>query len=358
MIQLRTTVISPVCDRLCRLCANRRPSLFSLNAAVYVSLAALFLVCSSACARRSPTGGVLECVVDGRKACWRDVHIQVSWSPGLFHWFFWMCSDRPAPNSSDTTECDRRTEAPVTVCFSASPTTIASITDVRGKTFLSRDFTLIFRPSSNENQTVIKGGLGGKNIQVLKIVFDRWDVSAERVIGHFEGTGRAVRSGLPHRVVQISNGRFNVPIWRVNPEMTLPKTQDEATAIWNTYSINHLVRLETIRRAATRHDADAEWQLGNMYEIGDGVTRDHQAALAWWKKAAEDGAQTATVFLANASTVPATQYFWREVAASRCHARCKSVGEPEKQSLTKAQVSQIKRSIRRWLKSHQQPSSL
>jgi hypothetical protein len=43
------------------------------------------------------------------------------------------------------------------------------------------------------------------------------------------------------------------------------------------------------RQAAEQGDADAQFRLGYMYEVGDGVPEDDTEATKWWFKAAEQG---------------------------------------------------------------------
>jgi len=44
-----------------------------------------------------------------------------------------------------------------------------------------------------------------------------------------------------------------------------------------------------IRELAEQGDADAQNNLGNMYDQGDGVTRDYKEAAKWFRMAAEQG---------------------------------------------------------------------
>ena len=51
--------------------------------------------------------------------------------------------------------------------------------------------------------------------------------------------------------------------------------------------------VEEYRKAAAQGDANAQYNLGVMYDNGDGVTQDYQTALKWYRKAAAQGDATA-----------------------------------------------------------------
>ena len=42
-------------------------------------------------------------------------------------------------------------------------------------------------------------------------------------------------------------------------------------------------------KAAEQGDADAQYNLGRAYWLGDGVSEDKPQAVYWWSKAAEHG---------------------------------------------------------------------
>ncbi len=55
--------------------------------------------------------------------------------------------------------------------------------------------------------------------------------------------------------------------------------------------------LENRLKAAERGDAAAQFHLGLMYDLGDGVTEDNDVAMHWYQKAAEQGEVRAQVNL-------------------------------------------------------------
>ena len=54
---------------------------------------------------------------------------------------------------------------------------------------------------------------------------------------------------------------------------------------------------KTIQERAEAGDADAQAQLGHLYEIGDGVPQDFAGAAKWYRKAAEQGNAEAQLYL-------------------------------------------------------------
>ena len=56
---------------------------------------------------------------------------------------------------------------------------------------------------------------------------------------------------------------------------------------------DYATALKEFRRLAEQGDADAQLNLGVMYEDGQGVTQDYKKALKWYRLAAEQGDATA-----------------------------------------------------------------
>ena len=54
---------------------------------------------------------------------------------------------------------------------------------------------------------------------------------------------------------------------------------------------------KTIQDRAEAGDADAQLQLGHLYESGEGVPRDYAEAAKWYRKAAEQGIAEAQLYL-------------------------------------------------------------
>ena len=47
--------------------------------------------------------------------------------------------------------------------------------------------------------------------------------------------------------------------------------------------------LEVFCRASDKHDSHAMYELGQMYEDGNGMARDYNSAMKWYRKAADQG---------------------------------------------------------------------
>jgi predicted aspartyl protease len=103
---------------------------------------------------------------------------------------------------------------------------------------------------------------------------------------------RAVRAGDAQALVQLRNlasrgdviAQFNLGVIYENGE-GVPK-DTELAAQW-------------YRKAAEQGDAAAEYQLGWMYEAGEGVARNDALAAHWYRKAAEQGHADAEFSLAS-----------------------------------------------------------
>jgi hypothetical protein len=77
------------------------------------------------------------------------------------------------------------------------------------------------------------------------------------------------------------------------------------------------------RRAAEQGNASAQFNLGLLYDNGEGVDKDYAQAAAWYRKAAEQGVARAQFNLgamyAKGDGVPVNfveAYFWLDLAAN------------------------------------------
>ncbi len=82
--------------------------------------------------------------------------------------------------------------------------------------------------------------------------------------------------------------------------------------------------VEWYRKAAEQGYADAQYNLGHMYDKGEGVTQDYAKAMGWYRKAAEQGDADAQhnlgVMYGNGQGVPqdyAQAHMWYNLAASK-----------------------------------------
>ena len=112
-------------------------------------------------------------------------------------------------------------------------------------------------------------------------------------------------------------------------------------------------------KSAEQGYADAQAMLGIMYENGAGVTLDYKKAASWYRKAAEQGQPMAQSLLGSlyveghgvsASLVEALK--WYTLAASTGYkVGQENVSEIEPK-MTKAQIKQARALVLQWQKSH------
>ena len=57
--------------------------------------------------------------------------------------------------------------------------------------------------------------------------------------------------------------------------------------------------LDAVRQAADQGDAEAQYNLGLMYDNGEGVLQDDAEAVKWYRLAAEQGRADAQLLLGN-----------------------------------------------------------
>jgi len=68
--------------------------------------------------------------------------------------------------------------------------------------------------------------------------------------------------------------------------LTFAKSPEAPVAV---KAANNASALKKLRLLANKGDSDAQYNLGVMYETGDGVPQDYTQAMAWYLKAAEQG---------------------------------------------------------------------
>jgi TPR repeat protein len=111
-----------------------------------------------------------------------------------------------------------------------------------------------------------------------------------------------------------------------------------------------------------RGDADAEFTLGAMHELGNGAPRDRLQAIAWYHKAARQG-QTAAQFALGDSYEYGygvtqdyvTAHMWYSLAASAQGEKFSSISRSASESrddlaakMTLAQIAEAQRLAREW----------
>ena len=113
---------------------------------------------------------------------------------------------------------------------------------------------------------------------------------------------------------------------------------------------------KTIQERAEAGDADAQYNMGMMYDNGDEVPQDKDEAMKWMRKAAEKGNAKAQNNLGgsyyNGDGVPqdkakASMFF--NLAAAKGHENGKDNSEQIKKRMTKEQIAEGQKLTREWV---------
>ncbi len=119
-----------------------------------------------------------------------------------------------------------------------------------------------------------------------------------------------------------------------------------------------------IRTLAEQGDAKAQFALGTMYRDGQGVDRDYDEALSWWRRAAEQGVVDASFALGNAysggtgvARDSVLAYMWYDIATAQTGTEWLSAIAGTNRDvlaarMTKADLAKAKRLAAEWLEEH------
>ena len=109
------------------------------------------------------------------------------------------------------------------------------------------------------------------------------------------------------------------------------------------------------RKAAERGDAEAQYELGLMYDYGEGVPEDDAMAVHWYRKAAEQGdadAQTKLgLMYAKGEGVPEDHvqaYAWLSVAAAQGHDNAQKANDIIAKVMTSAGIAKAQKLSREY----------
>ena len=115
------------------------------------------------------------------------------------------------------------------------------------------------------------------------------------------------------------------------------------------------VALKWYRMAAEQGDADAQTDLGIMYDNGFGVPQDYAAALKWYRKAAEQGYAEAQHNLGDmyANSYGVTQdyvqaHMWFNLAAAQDNETARENRDIVAKKMTPADLSKAQAMAREW----------
>lgn len=110
-----------------------------------------------------------------------------------------------------------------------------------------------------------------------------------------------------------------------------------------------------LRRAADKGNANAQFYLGNLYYLGEGVKRDYAEAAKWYGKAAAQADPLAQYYLgvmyASGTGVrrdAVTAHMWLDLAASGGFATAAEFRKRLARTMTPAEVAEAERRAQDW----------
>lgn len=113
------------------------------------------------------------------------------------------------------------------------------------------------------------------------------------------------------------------------------------------------------RRAADEGDARAQYSLGFLYQMGDGVTRDYDKAIHYYEMAAERGHSGAQVALGNLCRMGlgmardyVTAYMWFSIAAAGGHSMGPRNVDRVSAKMSDDEIAEARRRELEWHRSH------
>ena len=118
---------------------------------------------------------------------------------------------------------------------------------------------------------------------------------------------------------------------------------------------------ETLLEKAEQGDAEAQFNLGKMYLLGQGVQQDYKEAVRWYCLAAEQGYAEAQNHLGVMHTtgrgVPRNYwkaYKWLSIANTLGNARANPARDVIAKKLSPQQLKEVEGEIKQWLKKFSQ----
>ena len=113
------------------------------------------------------------------------------------------------------------------------------------------------------------------------------------------------------------------------------------------------------RLAAVQGDAKAQYNLGSMYEDGQGVSQDYDKAVKWYRFAVEKGEPRAQINLGRLFAIGygvpqdfIRAHMWFDLAAALGLKRAVESRDMVVRLMTSAQIAEAQRMARDWLKQH------
>ena len=130
-------------------------------------------------------------------------------------------------------------------------------------------------------------------------------------------------------------------------------TWDDAVAAYGSRDYETAMRL--FRPFAEQGNADAQYNLGAMYDKGQGVPQDYAEAVKWYRMGAEQGDAFAQVVLGvrygNGQGVPqdyVLAHMWLNLAVAQGNDDAKAARDIVAKRMTSEQIAEAQRLAREW----------
>ena len=118
---------------------------------------------------------------------------------------------------------------------------------------------------------------------------------------------------------------------------------------------DYATALREWRPLAEQGDASAQFQLGLLYDNGDGVPRDYAKARQWYERAAAQGGVKAQFYLVLQSAYGeggpldlVQAHMWYSLAAGNGNAHAPGYRDDLARQMTPAQIAEAHKRVREW----------
>ena len=148
---------------------------------------------------------------------------------------------------------------------------------------------------------------------------------------------------------------FVLAISAVAPVLAQTPDADFAAAIAADKRGDFATEARLLRPLADRGNAAAQFGLGAMYDLGQGVSQDSAQAVSWYRKAADQGDATAQYFLGtmydNGQGVPqdyVQAHKWYNLAGGKGYADAAKARDLVAAKMTPAQIAEAQKLAQEW----------
>ena len=135
-----------------------------------------------------------------------------------------------------------------------------------------------------------------------------------------------------------------------------PAWAADSEAGWQSYDRgDYATALKECRPLAEQGDANAQFNLGVMYDMGQGVPQDDTEAVRWYRLAAEQGHAIAQsnlgLMYAQGQGIPqdvVQAHMWVNLAAGQGHENARKARDRLAEKMTPVQLADAQRLAREW----------